>query len=211
MELAPHSLCLPRQRLAGDHHLLQHQRWLGGGHADSHHHVYSRGRALLHRSVKGDAHYTAFSGSVGQSRLVYAGHVTIMEASNVPRSSSEEPSLSRYNSLTAVSPLAGSQLLPGQRWQPGQGPGGVGHRGLEEPACAAGGAAGGHGRGAGRHAAEPVLSSSHLQLRRPDVGQARGTGLHQGIDEGGSELDALHHNVEQAEFKESFLLARVQF
>lgn len=60
-ELAPHQLCFPWQWLAGYHHLLQHQRWLGGGHADSHHHVYSRGRALLYRSVKGDADNSTFS------------------------------------------------------------------------------------------------------------------------------------------------------
>ncbi|TNN00169.1 hypothetical protein fugu_011415 [Takifugu bimaculatus] len=82
--------------------------------------------------------------------------------------------------LSFIRSVKGSQLLPGQRWQPGQGPRGVGHRGLEESPRAAGGAAGGHGGGAGRHAAEPVLSSSHLQLRRADVGQTRGTGLRVG-------------------------------
>lgn len=51
----------PRQRLAGYHHLLQHQHWLGGGHADPHRHVHGRGRALLHRSVKGEPGSCAFS------------------------------------------------------------------------------------------------------------------------------------------------------
>lgn len=55
-EPAPNSLLsgFSRQWLAGYHHLLQHQHWLSGGHADSHRHVYGSGRTLLYRSVKGE-------------------------------------------------------------------------------------------------------------------------------------------------------------
>lgn len=72
----PLLFCCSHQWLAGYHHLLQHQRRLSCGHADTHHHVYCSGCALFHRSHKGDLSISTLSST--KFKLLFLAQMSIL-------------------------------------------------------------------------------------------------------------------------------------
>jgi len=73
--------------------------------------------------------------------------------------------------IFSFQPAAGAQVLPGERRELQQSPGGVDHGGVEEPPRSAGGTERGDGGGAGGHdaARDAVLGHPELHLLQRDV------------------------------------------